>query len=43
MGVLQSFSLIAVTALSLGLAACQKPEQKEANSPVTRPGAPVKT
>ena len=43
MCVLQSFSLIAVTVLSLGLAACQKPEQKEANSPATRAGAPVKT
>ena len=43
MGVLQSFSLIAVTALSLGLAACQKPEQKEANTPATRADIPVKT
>ncbi|WP_442769155.1 aliphatic sulfonate ABC transporter substrate-binding protein, partial [Acinetobacter bohemicus] len=43
MGVLKSFSLIAVTALSLGLAACQKPEQKEANIPATRADTPVKT
>lgn len=43
MGLLKSLSLVGITALSVGLAACQKAEQKSADSTESNPETQVET